>query len=542
VKSRPGRARYESAFYRNYRGFLIRALRRPLLSLGAVVVVFVVSLAGFRFVPNIFFPPNDRPTFTAEIYLPTGTPVTRTETVVAEIEDFIEDSLTAGPDRPEGVTNWGTFIGEGGPRFYLSYRPEQSRSDFAFMLLNATSRPVIDELVPKLEDFCRRNYPDVKALVRPMALGPPAWPPVEIRISGRDTDKLFQIVEAVKTRLRETPGTKLIDDDWGARSKKLFVRIDQPRARRAGVTSQAVAVSLQAFLSGLQATGFREDDQVIPVTLRSVAGERQDIDKLETLNVYAQATGESVPLKQVADVEVVFQPAVIQRYDRLRTVTVESGLEPSVTASEVNASLVPWLEKRAADWGLGYGWALGGEAETSSRAQDSIKDKLPVAGLVILLLLVAQFNSIRRPLIILMTIPLSIIGVVIGLLVARSYFGFMTLLGLVSLAGIVINNAIVLLDRIRIEIEDNGLSPARAVVESAQKRLRPILLTTGTTVGGLLPLWLGGGPIFRPMAIAIVFGLIFATVLTLGVVPILYSILYRTDFRGFTYDRSTAQS
>ena len=160
------------------------------------------------------------------------------------------------------------------------------------------------------------------------------------------------------------------------------------------------------------------------------------------------------------------------------------------------------------------------------RANQSIAEQLPVAGLIILLLLVAQFNSIRRTAIILLTIPLGLIGVVAGLLLAQSYVGFMTLLGIIALAGIIINNAIVLIDRIRIEIDDNGLDPARAVVEAAQGRFRPILLTTATTVAGLLPLWFGGGPMWEPMAIAIILGLLGATVLTLGVVPILYSLFF----------------
>jgi multidrug efflux pump len=161
--------------------------------------------------------------------------------------------------------------------------------------------------------------------------------------------------------------------------------------------------------------------------------------------------------------------------------------------------------------------------------------KLPVAGLAIVLLLVGQFNSFRRPAIILITIPMGIIGVVIGLILLRSYFGFMTLLGIIALSGVVINNAIVLLDRIRIEIEDNGLEPQRAVVESAQRRLRPILLTTGTTIGGLIPLYLGGGPMWEPMAVAIMFGLLFATVLTLVFVPVLYSLFFKVRFKEFEY-------
>ena len=194
-----------------------------------------------------------------------------------------------------------------------------------------------------------------------------------------------------------------------------------------------------------------------------------------------------------------------------------------------------FLEEQQKEWGLGYSWELGGEYETSIEANESIMVKLPIAGLAIVLLLVGQFNSFRKPAIILITIPMGVIGVVIGLVLLRSYFGFMTLLGIIALSGVVINNAIVLLDRIRIEIEDNGLDPPQAIVESAQRRFRPILLTTGTTIGGLIPLYLGGGPMWEPMAVTIMFGLLFATVLTLGLVPILYSLFYKVSFKGFEY-------
>jgi multidrug efflux pump subunit AcrB len=256
------------------------------------------------------------------------------------------------------------------------------------------------------------------------------------------------------------------------------------------------------------------------------------------MNVFAQATGRSVPLKQVADIEVDWEPAKILRRDRLKTVTISAQLDPGYTATDINGQLVPRLEEESDAWGLGYRWELGGEAETSGEANQSIAAKLPIAAFIIVLLLVLQFNSIRRPLIILLTIPLGLIGVVIGLLVARSYFGFMTLLGIISLAGIVINNAIVLIDRIAIEINENGHPPDRAIIEAAQRRLRPILLTTGTTICGLLPLWLGGGRMWEPMAISIIFGLGFATVLTLGLVPVLYSLLFRVRFEGFSYSEA----
>ena len=265
-----------------------------------------------------------------------------------------------------------------------------------------------------------------------------------------------------------------------------------PDTRRAGLNSQDVAVSLQTVLSGFETTDYREEDKIIPVTLRSVAADRQDIGKLESLNIFSQLTGTAVPLKQVADIDVTWEPAKYLRRDRLATVTVSAALEPDFTAVEVTNQLDSWLRQEKLDWPVGFDYAYGGEIEASVKANESVMAKIPIGGLIIVLLLVGQFNSIRRPLIILTTIPLGLIGVVFGLLVAKSHFGFMTFLGVISLAGIVINNAIVLLDRIKVEIEQNGLDPARAVIESAQRRLRPILLTTCTTMGGMIPPMDGG--------------------------------------------------
>ena len=247
------------------------------------------------------------------------------------------------------------------------------------------------------------------------------------------------------------------------------------------------------------------------------------------MNVSSQATGRAVPLRQVADVEIVWEAAQIKRRNRLRSVAVECGTLPGFTAADIVSELQPWLEEQAATWPPGTFYEIGGEVESSGEANASIGAKLPLAGMIIVLLLVTQFNSIRRPAIILITIPLGLIGVVAGLLLSDSYFGFMTLLGVISLAGIVINNAIVLLDRIRIEIDEVGRTPFDAVLEAAQQRLRPILLTTFTTMGGMIPLWLGGGAMWEPMAISIIFGLAFATALTLGVVPVLYAVFFRVN-------------
>ena len=199
--------------------------------------------------------------------------------------------------------------------------------------------------------------------------------------------------------------------------------------------------------------------------------------------------------------------------------------------------MTPWL--KAQQWPRGYRYAFGGEVESSNEAQGAIADKLPIAGMIILMLLMLQFNSVRRTAIILITIPLGIIGVIVGLFLTHSYFGFMTYLGVISLSGIVINNAIILIERIEYEIHDMKLLPQDAIIEAAQRRMRPILLTTLTTIGGLIPLWISGGPLWEPMAIAIIFGLSFATVLTLGVVPIFYAIFFGIRYpRDYQFIRS----
>ncbi|MEM7503275.1 MAG: efflux RND transporter permease subunit, partial [Pseudomonadota bacterium] len=274
-------------------------------------------------------------------------------------------------------------------------------------------------------------------------------------------------------------------------------------------------------------TQYREDEDLIPVTLRTVAADRQDLSKLDGLTVYSQSTGNSVPLKQVANVQLTFEPGIIERRDRDRTMSLNVQLHPDATAAEVSQELLPWLENEASSWPAGHSFELGGELEESGDANASIAAELPTAGMLILLLLVGQFNSLRRPAIILSTIPLGLVGVTFGLLVANSSFGFFTILGLISLSGIIINNAIVLLDRIAIEINEFGREEYDAVVTACQQRLRPIMLTTATTVLGMTPLLWGGTAMFKPMAITIIFGLAFATALTLLVVPVLYAVFFR---------------
>lgn len=521
---------FNSKGQRFYRSVLLSVVRFPVISLAAVVAIFMVSLQGFNYIPSIFFPDNDRPVFTVELNLPEGSPIQYTEQVVTELEEFLHKNLRAQTSKPNGVTSWGAFIGEGAPKFNLSYNPKASSANYAILVGNATDAETIQkEIVPQVQQHVIEKFPGVLVTAKLLPLGDAPDHPVAIRISGPDTDELFHISEQVKAQLGSLAGPRSIRNDWGTRIKKVGIDVNEVAARLAGVTNQDIAASAQAYLSGFNTTIYRDGDELIPITLRARQAQRLDPAAIGNLSVFSEANGQSVPLSQVATPTIEWQYGEIARRDRMRTVTVQAELVPGYTAVSVTDAMTPWLEEQAKQWPFGFRWEFGGEYETNEIAQNSIAVQLPVAGLIIVLLLVGQFNSIRRASIILLTIPLSIIGVVIGLLLMKLSFGFMSLLGVISLAGIVINNAIVLIDRIRIEIEENGRTPQDAVIMSAQQRLRPIVLTTLTTIGGMLTL-VGGGPLWQSMAITIIFGIMFATVLTLGVVPTLYALIFRVKF------------
>lgn len=536
IKVSKAETSFNSRFYNKYRSLLLSLLKNRTYTVVAAVAVLILSIIGLGLVPQIFFPANDKAIFSVELDFPTGTPLSKTEASVEVLEKFFKDSLIADTlSDKHGILDWAAFIGSGAPRYLLAYSPEPPSPEYTYFIVNATNRNfILRELIPRIQKFCFETFPDITADVRLLSLGPPVEAPVQVRLSGSDENFLFSLADKIKKQLTELPAARDIKDDWGQKAKKIVVDINQPRAQRAGLTSRDIAFSLQTILSGIETTDYREEDEVIPITLRSVAADRKDIGKLESHNIYDQATGRSVPLKQVADIQLVWQASKILRRDRLKTITISSNLIEGANAIATTEELDRWLKEEAKSWPIGYKYEYGGEIESSGEANASIGEKFPIAVLLIVLLMVAQFNSIRKPLIIMLTIPLGIVGVTIGLLVTGSTFGFMTLLGIVSLVGIVINNAIVLIDRIEIEIK-NGLEPSRAIIESAQRRLRPILLTTATTVGGLLPLWFSGGEMWKPMAISIIFGLSFATVLTLGLVPVLYSLFYKVSFKGFKY-------
>ncbi len=521
---------FNSKFYLFYKSILLFSLRHKLLFGGVMCLLFYSGIKTLGFVPNVFVEQSEDPIFNGSFEMPLGTSIETSQDVMAEVDNYIERTFLGTEEEPGKIASWLTFIGDGGPRFNLSLDPPKQNPANSFLVANTVQGNDVEEVIAGIEAYVTENHPDLSIKLSRLENGPPVGYPIQIRLSGPDFDQLYTIADQVTQRLYDDPLVTTVKNTWGKQTKKLVVEVDQDRARRAGITSDDVAYSLKASLSGIEMTEYREDDKLIPITLRSIAADRQDIGKLDGTSIYSQSSGESVPLKQVADVRLVFEPGKIERRDRNRTITLKTQLREGVTATEVNRSLSPWLAEVSQTWPRDYSYEEGGEAEESGEANASIAAKLPIAAMLILLLLVAQFNSVRRPFIILTTIPLGIIGVAYGLFIANSSFGFFTILGIISLSGIIINNAIVLLDRVKIEIEELGKTEADAVIAACLQRLRPILLTTATTVFGMLPLWWGGSAMFKPMAISIIFGLAFATLLTLLLVPVLYSLLFRVRY------------
>ncbi|PCI71792.1 MAG: acriflavine resistance protein B [Gammaproteobacteria bacterium] len=533
LKSKQPKQNFETPFFQKYRRILAWLIKKRWQTLMATLVVFVISMAGLQLVPKLFFPPSDRTYFKVELELPIGSTIESTKEMVGKIEAYFQEHLVQNKkdeqyeQDEQGITNWVTYIGSGGPKFLLTHNPKPKSPNYALMVVNVTSLIIIDETMKQIDNFTFNNFPDLLVKLKKIENGKPIPNPIEVRLSGSDTDELFEIKKKIVEKMNSIQGLKSISDNWGLPIKKLLIEINQTRARRAGVSSKDIAISLRTGLTGLELTQYRDGDTVIPIIMRTVEKDRKDISKLESLSVYSQASGASVPLKQVADIKVVWEPALVIRRDRVKTITIGSQLAPGTSANEIFEALDIWLIKEQQNWPIGYFYEFGGEAESSQKANQSIADKLPIAVFIIILLLVGQFNSIRKSIIVLATIPLGMIGVVFGLLVGQSFFGFMTLLGIISLAGIVINNAIVLLERIKIELEDNNQTPIEAIIQACQKRLRPIVLTTATTIMGLVPLYLGGGEMWEPMALAIMGGLLFSTIFTLGVIPVFYTILFR---------------
>tara|TARA_B110000116_G_scaffold150861_1_gene130467 strand:+ start:40 stop:3153 length:3114 start_codon:yes stop_codon:yes gene_type:complete len=517
-----------------YKDLILVALANKYKVIIGIFIIFFTSLYGFTKIPFVFFPDSDRNMITVDVNLPLGTKIERTKEVTDKIEQFMLDSLKTNDNRTLGILDWSSYVGQGPESYDQGYGQDEANSSYAHILVNTSSFNENKAMVAKLDKFGFENFPNADIKVGPLGAGG-GGAPVEIKISGQSPDELTKIAESIKTKLASIASTKNIKDDWGPKSKKFLIKIDQNRAQTAGVSSQDIATSLTTVLDGFQTGEYREDDKSIPILMRSGDSQQQTLASLETLNIFAQASGKSVPLLQVASIIPQWQYAKINRLNLSRTIIITSKLREGGNASSVMEAVTPWLDEQKKTWPQGYKYDLGGDAKQSAESMGSVIGYLPLSGFIIVLLLIIQFNSFRKMIMVVLTIPLAVIGVVVGLLIFREPFGFMPFLGVISLAGIIINNAIVLIDRMEVE-QSLGRSEQDAVITACLQRFRPILLATFTTVLGLIPLYLSGGEMWEGMAVSIMVGLLFGTIITLLFIPALYSALFKVKYKGYEFD------
>ncbi len=508
---------YGGRFYRIYRGFLETALRGRFIVIGLVVLTLIGAGTVAQSLVREFFGPSERNQFLVYLDMPAGSRTQATAEVTRRLAAWLSDEES----NPE-VTSSIAYVGTGGPRFFLSLSPFDPDPHLAFLVVNTATNEDTPVLVERVRQFAAEQIPEAAVRVKRMWLGSAEPGYTEFRLIGLDYDYLYEKGQELQQALADMEGIDYAKLDWENRILRIEVKIDQVRARRVGVTSDAVANSLAAYTDGRQVTDYREGDLAIPVLARSVAEERELLADLWNINVYAAETGELIPLSQIANIEGVWRYYRIKRRDQERAVIIEAR-HRTLKAPQLFEAALPALE--GLELAPGHRWEIGGEIEDSQETNEKLFRFLPQCIVGIVILLIWQFNSFRRPAIIMLTIPLAFAGALVGLLVMRAPFDFFAILGLLSLAGVIINNGIVLIDRID-GLRKDGYSSYDAVVGAAVSRMRPILMSATTTLLGVMPLILLRDPLFFAMACVIAFGLALGTLLTLVVVPVLYSIFF----------------
>ncbi|MBL4721261.1 MAG: efflux RND transporter permease subunit [Alphaproteobacteria bacterium] len=516
-------ANYNGFVYALYRRALGAVLKWRLVAIAVLVGFLVLSVQLLGTIRNEFFPLGDRSQFLVYLDFEAGTDIRETQTQVRKLTGWLADKN----ENPE-ITTHVAYIGYGGPRFFLSLSPVDRDPQRAFVLVNTQNFDDVEPVLDRVNAFLDANIPGAQADAKKMWFGGTEPGILQIRLVGPDGDILADRAERLISALHDIPGSVGIKQDWENKTLNLIVDVDQVRARRAGVTSTNVAESLNTVFAGRAISDYREGDKSIPIVVRGEESMRDSLSSLQRILVYSSATDSFVTLEQVATVRGEWRFSRIKRRNQQRTLTVEAR-NLDISTPNLLAAIAPTLD--ALDLPAGYRFEIAGELKDQNEANSNLFGFLPLAIAAIVLLLIGQFNSIRKASVILATVPLILIGGTLGLLVMNAANGFMVLLGFFSLAGILINNGIVLVDRIETELKA-GREPLDAVIAACLARLRPILMTTLTTVLGLVPLILFGGALFYGMASVIAFGLVVATLITLGFVPALYTLLFRIPTRN----------
>ena len=511
-----GRDPYAGPFYRWYRAFLIRCLRFRWVSVAVLLGLLAAAIYGFGHVQQSFFPDSTRPQFMVHVWMPSGTSIHATDERVRLLADEVRDW--------PGVTAVTEMTGTGGLRFLLTYSPETPDPAFGLLLVDVEDEARIDALAEQVNAFAVEATPDAMVYAQRFVLGPGDSQKIQVRISGPDPAVLRQYADLAMDVLRDDPRLVEIQTDWRDRVDVLRPVVSEARARAIGVSRMEIAAGFQAVTTGMPISAFKEGDDTLPVILRAPPEERSDPDSLYSAWFWSVPLNQPVPLAQVIDrFENVSEEANLHRRNRLPTITVKCNTTDE-TASTAFERIRPLVMEALAELPDGYRMEWGGEYESSRDAQAELLAKMPPILIGMVLIVVALFNSIRKPLVIFLTVPLTVVGVTVGLLAFNQPFGFMALLGFLSLAGMQIKNAIVLIDEIEAQ-QKSGLDAFNAIIQAGLTRLRPVVLAALTTVLGMMPLLLDA--FYVSMAITIMIGLSFATVLTMIVIPLNYAIWYR---------------
>ncbi|TOG91806.1 MFS transporter [Vibrio parahaemolyticus] len=493
------------------------SLRFRWMTVAAMVALLVAAVIAFGNVKQQFFPPSNTPMFYVDMWMPEGTDIRQTIKQAEKVESYIRQQ--------DDIDFVSVSIGQGLQRFALTYQPEKSYEAYAQFQVRTTDRDNMFKLLHKLDDNLAKTFDEPTFQFKLMEFGPSPASKIEARITGPDPKVLRELAVQVEDILHTDPGARNIRHDWRERTKELVPVFNESKARRLGISKEDLSSTLQMAFGGSTFGVLRDGTHTLPIMMRLPEAERVDFESLQNVKIWSPSLQTYIPVDQIIDgVELDWSEPLIQRRDRKRTLTVLA--DHDVLSDDTAASLFARVQPKVMALHIpeGYEITWGGEYESSKDAQEGLFGSLPMGYLLMFIITILLFNSVKKPLVIWFTVPLSIIGVAFGLLTTNMPFSFTAFLGLLSLSGMILKNGIVLLDQINLELE-SGKDPYLAIVDSAISRVRPVSMAALTTILGMIPLVFDA--FFGSMAITIMAGLGFATVLTLIVVPVMFAILFR---------------
>lgn len=498
-----------------YRQLLSWVLNHRGVSLSLLLIILFTSIYAARYIPAGFMPESQRDQFVVDVYLPQGSDIKRTEKIIAEIEKDVKQKA--------GITNITSFVGGGGLRFMLTYAPEARNPSYGQLLIDIDDYQNIAPLLVELQTELDEKYTDASIKVWKFMLGRGGGKKIEAGFKGPDSHVLRQLAEQAKAIMLEDPNLIAVQDDWRQQVPVLRPRYSEEKAQQLGLTNQEINQAIALTLSGRHIGIYREGNDLIPIVARSPEGERDHQRAIENTEVYSPIAGTFISLSQLIEsTDVVWEDAMLRRIDRMPTILVQADPAPGVATSAAFNLIRDKIN--ALDLPSGYELIWYGEYKASKEANEGLALSAPYGFAAMILAVIFMFNALRQPLVIWLTTPLAVIGVTAGLIIFQTPFEFMAILGFLSLIGMMVKNAIVLVDQADIEV-NKGKLPYDAIIEASLSRARPVLLGALTTILGVAPLLVD--PFFKSMAVTIMFGLLFATILTLLVVPLFYAIFFR---------------